>query len=93
MREDDENELTPSAFDGMTLSPEERAKIDKLRDDWKREGQKAMRAFEAAEPSLCLRAIERVVGPEMIREALIEVMEEKGITLADLTALRERKLN
>jgi hypothetical protein len=86
-----DNEIAPDIFNGMRLTPEEQAKVDVLRTNYRREGPRAMDDFIAAEPSLVLRAMDRIVGEEAVRDALVRGMDEMGMTRADLDRLLKRK--
>jgi hypothetical protein len=89
-----DDETCPAAiFDGMPLSQEEQAKVDVFRINWRRQGAEAWDAFIAAEPSLILRAVERIVGPEAVREAIESAMDRNGLTRADLDRIMARKLH
>jgi hypothetical protein len=84
MTSDDPADLTPAIFDGVSLTPEEQAKVDILRADWERRGSKAIEGFIQAEISLCLKAMDHIYGREAVADTLRQVMTEEGITAADL---------
>jgi hypothetical protein len=88
-----DDEITLEIFRGMTLTPEEQAKVDVLRTDWARSGTRAMDAFMTAEPALVLRAIDHIPGLEAVRNALIRELIKTGMTVADLARLLRRKPN
>jgi hypothetical protein len=88
-----EDDITPGIFKAVPCTPEEQAKVDVLRTNWHREGAKAMNDFVKAEPSLVLRAMDSVVGDEAVRDAIVRVMQEMGMTRADLDRLMKRKTN
>jgi hypothetical protein len=87
----DDGGLDPSIFDGMSLTPEERAKIDMLKTKWKRDGKQAMDDFAETELPLLLKAVDHKFGPEAFRDVLIQELNRMGITRADLEEWKKRK--
>jgi hypothetical protein len=54
--------------------------VDAFKAAWERNPIEATKDFIAAEPVLILKALERSIGPDALRERF----EERGITLTDL---------
>jgi len=87
----DHDDVSPAIFDELSLTDEERAKVDVLKANWKRFGSKAIEDFFDTELSLFVRALEHHFGTEAVRDVLIEEMNEIGMTMADLESLLKRK--
>jgi hypothetical protein len=83
--------MSPDLFNGMPLTPEEQAKVDILRTNWRHKGAKAMEAFIKAEPVLTARAVKHRLGPEGVRNLFLEELGKRGVTIAEFERLLKRK--
>jgi hypothetical protein len=77
------------------LSPEDRAKLALLEQEWERDGDAAIERFGEHDPGFMLRILE-CLDPKAVRDATENLLLDEGLTNADLRAmldkaLRERK--
>jgi hypothetical protein len=78
--------FTPSIFDGLVLSEQEKATVDAFRAAWDRDPNKALDDLLCADPRLVLNAMDHAIGYDAVRRLFQDVMDERGMTVDDLRA-------
>jgi hypothetical protein len=71
------------------LSDEDKAKLDALEIEWRRDGRAAFERFAEKDPVAYFRII-AAINPKAARAAIEDALIEGGLTNADIRALAEK---